>query len=177
VPHILDFDVYLFELWVFDLNSYALLNRVYFGASAGQPLADHFGTARVVTNASGTVQDDSDFYPYAGERVVSSSSGNHYKFTGKERDSESGLDDFGARYYSSQYGRFMIPDWAAKATSVPYADFGNPQTLNLYAIVHNNPESLADLDGHQCTGFDPGCVAPPQARIECGCGAKADDIH
>ena len=42
----------------------------------------------------------------------------------------------------------MVPDWAAKATAVPYADFGNPQTLNLYAIVHNNPESLADLDGH-----------------------------
>jgi RHS repeat-associated protein len=33
-----------------------------------------------------------------------------YKFTGKERDSESGLDNFGARYDSSQYGRFMTPD-------------------------------------------------------------------
>lgn len=35
-------------------------------------------------------------------------------FTGKERDSESGLDNFGARYYASQFGRFMSPDWAAK---------------------------------------------------------------
>jgi RHS repeat-associated protein len=69
----------------------------------------------------------------------STTSGNTYEFTGKERHSESGLDDFGARYYSSQYGRFMIPDWAAKATAVPYADFGNPQTLNLYAIERNNP--------------------------------------
>jgi YD repeat-containing protein len=47
-------------------------------------LSDHLGTSRMVTNASGTVQDDSDFYPYGGERVVSSASGNHYKFTGKE---------------------------------------------------------------------------------------------
>ncbi len=42
----------------------------------------------------------------------------------------------------------MIPDWAAKATAVPYADFGNPQSLNLYSYVRNNPLSQADLDGH-----------------------------
>src|SRR5574337_530493 len=74
--------------------------------------ADHLGTARVVTDASGTVLDDSDFYPFGGERPVLSSSGNSYKFTGKERDPESGLDDFGARYYSSPQGRFVSPDEA-----------------------------------------------------------------
>jgi RHS repeat-associated protein len=52
-----------------------------------------------------------------------------YKFTGKERDSESGLDNFGARYHASSLGRFMTPDWAAKRTTVPYASFGNPQSL------------------------------------------------
>jgi RHS repeat-associated protein len=57
----------------------------------------------------------------------------HYKFTGKERDTESGLDYFGARYNASRTGRFMTPDWAAKATAVPYAVFGDPQTLNLYS--------------------------------------------
>src|SRR6266704_6116893 len=60
--------------------------------------ADHLGTARIVANSSGTVLDDSDFYPFGGERVITSSSGNRYKFTGKERDSESGLDYFGARH-------------------------------------------------------------------------------
>jgi RHS repeat-associated protein len=44
-----------------------------------------------------------------------------YQFTAKERDAESGLDEFGARYYSSALGRFMIPDWAGKPTAVPYA--------------------------------------------------------
>jgi len=63
--------------------------------------ADHLGTSRVVANSSGALLDDSDFYPFGGERPVLSSSGNTYKFTGKERDSESGLDDFDARYYSS----------------------------------------------------------------------------
>ncbi len=68
-------------------------------------------------------------------------------FTGKERDAESGLDMFGARYYGSSLGRFMTPDWATKPISVPYADFGDPQTLNLYGYVRNNSLSKADADG------------------------------
>ncbi len=55
---------------------------------------------------------------------------------------------FGARYYGSSLGRFMTPDWAAKPTSVPYASFGNPQSLNLYSYVSNNPTTTRDLDGH-----------------------------
>jgi RHS repeat-associated protein len=112
--------------------------------------ADHLGTARVVTNATGAVPpvDDSDFYPFGAERPILSSSGNTYKFTGKERDPESGLDNFGARYFSSQYGRFMTPDWAVRPTAVPYAMFGDPQTLNLYGYVRNNPLSKSDIDGH-----------------------------
>ena len=70
------------------------------------------------------------------------------KFTGKERDSESGLDYFGARYYGSSMGRFMSPDWSAKAEPVPYAKLDNPQSLNLYSYVGNNPLSRVDADGH-----------------------------
>ena len=55
---------------------------------------------------------------------------------------------FGARYYGSSLGRFMTPDWAAKPTSVPYANFGNPQSLNLYSYVQNNPTTTGDPDGH-----------------------------
>ena len=72
-----------------------------------------------------------------------------YKFTGKERDTESGLDYFGARYYASNMGRFMSPDWAAKAEPVPYAKLDNPQSLNLYSYVYNNPLSRSDPDGHE----------------------------
>ena len=63
------------------------------------------------------------------------------RYTGKERDAESGLDDFGPRYYGSSMGRFMSPD-----------DFGghleDPQTLNKYAYVGNNPLSRTDPTGH-----------------------------
>ncbi len=46
---------------------------------------------------------------------------------------------FGARYYGSSLGRFMTPDWAAKPVTVPYAHFGNPQSLNLYSYVREQP--------------------------------------
>lgn len=69
-------------------------------------------------------------------------------FTSKERDAETGLDFFGARYFSSAQGRFTSPDWSEKPEPVPYADFTNPQTLNLYTYGHNNPLSRKDDDGH-----------------------------
>jgi RHS repeat-associated protein len=68
--------------------------------------------------------------------------------TGKERDAESGNDYFGARYYASNMGRFMSPDWSAKVEPVPYSKLDNPQTLNLYAYVGNNPLSRVDPTGH-----------------------------
>ena len=66
---------------------------------------------------------------------------------GKERDTESGLDYFGARYYASTMGRYMSHDWSTNPTGVPYADLHNPQTLNLYSYVQNNPLSNFDDDG------------------------------
>jgi RHS repeat-associated protein len=71
--------------------------------------------------------------------------------TGKERDAESGNDYFGARYYSSAMGRFMSPDWSAKVAPVPYAKLDNPQSLNLYAYVGNNPLVRTDPTGHYNT--------------------------
>jgi RHS repeat-associated protein len=120
-------------------------------------VADHLGTSRVVTSSTGTVLDQSDFYPFGGERVIASSSGNVYKFEGKERDTETNNDDFSARYYSSRFGRWLSPDWSAIPAPVPYANLTNPQTLNLYAMVSDNPETFADLDGH----CDPEMVCDP----------------
>jgi len=70
------------------------------------------------------------------------------RFTGKERDAESGNDYFGARYYASTMGRFLSPDWSAKEEPVPYAKLDNPQTLNLYQYMENNPLGGVDPDGH-----------------------------
>jgi RHS repeat-associated protein len=77
------------------------------------------------------------------------------KFTGKEHDNESGLDDFGARYFSSSMGRWANPDWSARPATVPYAQFGDPQSLNLYLYVRNDPVSQADADGHITDYYSP----------------------
>jgi RHS repeat-associated protein len=77
--------------------------------------------------------------------------GNH--FTGKERDSESGNDYMFARYYNSAIGRFLSPD----PSSLNYANLANPQSLNLYGYVYDNPISSIDptgLAGCQLEGVD-----------------------
>ena len=107
---------------------------------------DHLGSTRLVTNASGGTTDWMDYLPY-GEQISGNSTTSH-KFTGKELDSESGLNNFSARYDSSTLGRFTTADWAAKPTNVPYANFGNPQSLNLYSYANNNPTTTRDPDGH-----------------------------
>jgi len=82
----------------------------------------------------------------------------NYKFTGKERDAESGLDNFGARYDASSLGRFMTPDPLLNSGRP-----GNPQTWNRYAYVLNNPLRFTDPTGlwewaaNTCAGDDKKC--------------------
>lgn len=111
--------------------------------------SDHLKTASVITDSAGNIKSESDFYPWGGELQFVNNDSNHYKFTGKERDSETQLDYFGARYYSNGLGRWVSADWSPTAIPVPYADFHDPQSLNLYGFVGGNPASKADPDGHQ----------------------------
>jgi RHS repeat-associated protein len=110
--------------------------------------SDTLGTSRIITASDGTICYDADTYPFGGERAYKDNCDSAYKFSGKERNLETGLDNFGARYYSSQYGRFMTPDWSATPTGVPYAQLADPQSLNLYTYVRNNPLSETDVNGH-----------------------------
>lgn len=68
------------------------------------------------------------------------------RYTGKERDQESGNDYLGARYYSSSMGRFLSPD----PSVLDYADPTNPQSLNLYTYGRNNPLINTDPTGLDC---------------------------
>jgi RHS repeat-associated protein len=122
-------------------------------------ITDHLHSTGMFVDKAGTaaaVLDDNDFYPWGGvvAGVGKTTSNNTVKFTGKYHDSESGLDYFGARYYANAIGRFMSPDWADTATTVPYAEFGDPQSLNLYGYVENAPVNRIDADGHSYAGFD-----------------------
>ncbi len=64
-------------------------------------------------------------------------------FTGKERDAETGLDYFGARYFSGAQGRFTSPD----PVIVTPARMIDPQRFNLYAYARNNPFKFIDPTG------------------------------
>src|SRR5438552_6017856 len=111
--------------------------------SIGEPSAPS-----VITDSVGNIKSESDYYPWGGELQLANGDSNHYKFTGKERDGETGLDYFGARHYSNGLGRFITPDWSAVPVPVPYADLTDPQSLNQYTYVRNLPTSQIDADGH-----------------------------
>jgi RHS repeat-associated protein len=112
--------------------------------------SDNLKTASVITDSAGVIKAESDYYPWGGELQFVNNDSNDYKFTGKKRDIETGLDYFGARYYSNGLGRWVSADWSAAPVPVPYADFGDPQSLNQYGYVRNVPTTSADADGHDC---------------------------
>ena len=147
------------------------------GGNAQFYVADLLGSSRVITTNTGSVCYDADFYPFGGERTPYTSScpaQNKYKFESKERDDETGNDNFSARYYSNRFGRWLSSDWSAIPVPVPYANLTNPQTLNLYAMVADDPETSADLDGHQ--NNQPGNAASPGGNGG-GCGGGSDQAR
>jgi len=118
---------------------------------------DHLNTARMSFDQTGTVCYDADYFPWGDEQhVYTNTCSQNYKFTGKERDPDMGVYDFGARFFQDAMARFYQPDWSATVEPVPYAKLDNPQTLNLYAYVANNPMSFRDPSGHIEEGGDGG---------------------
>jgi RHS repeat-associated protein len=104
-------------------------------------LSDHLGSTSKVISAAGVVEEESDFTAF-GTELTAAQGANHYKFTSKERDSESGNDYFGARYYASSMGRFLSTDPSMESVLLR-----NPQTWNRYSYVINNPADLVDPNG------------------------------
>ncbi len=112
--------------------------------------SDWLGTKRYEADGSGTYVNSWTSLPF-GDNETALGSGldaTEHHFTGKEHDAESGLDYFQARYYQSQTGRWLLPDWSETPVPVPYPTFTNPQSLNLYTYVGNNPVNVIDADGH-----------------------------
>jgi len=121
-------------------------------------LGDWLGNRRVQTNAFGQVEERCVNAPFGDGLICNSPSSapntaddaTEHHFTGKERDAESGNDYFGARYYASSMGRFISPD----PMGIPSGDLNNPQSLNLFSYVLNNPLVGVDPDGKECVWDD-----------------------
>lgn len=116
--------------------------------------ADHLGTSRVNAQVlsgqtTATLCYDADFYPFGGERTpYTNTCSQTYKFTGKERDNESNLDNFGARYNASTMGRFMSPD----PLMITKRKRTDPQDWDMYSYTRNNPLRFTDPTGMYTTG-------------------------
>ncbi|MBX3268373.1 MAG: RHS repeat-associated core domain-containing protein [Acidobacteria bacterium] len=138
---------------------------------------DHLGSPRVVTNADGEVIARRDFMPFgedlgAGvgprtENLKYSAFGTdrvRQRFTGYEKDGETGLDFAEARMYQNRHGRFTAPDPLLASASA-----ANPQTFNRYIYTGNNPVNITDPSGLTwCrTGLESGSVK----WIEGACGS------
>ena len=133
---------------------------------------DWLGTERVRTSLTGGQSETCVSLSYGDNLTCTGADVSPLHFTGKMHDNETGLDDFPARYYSSAQGRWYSPDWASAQVPVPYANLGNPQTLNLYDYVGSDPTNHADADGHatneQSNSQKGACADPGSAA----CGAQ-----
>jgi RHS repeat-associated protein len=145
---------------------------------------DTLGSTRLITGSNQEAKERHDYLPF-GEEVPSgyNSRANvpgygtdnvRQKFTGKERDNETGLDYFWARHYSSARGRFVSVD-----PLMASAKTGNPQTWNRYVYLVNNPLRDVDPEGmdgktawDQLTKEEQEIIAPKLNRLELPAGGS-----
>ncbi len=140
---------------------------------------DPAGTPMAMTNMSRSVVWRADYKPFGEEQSISGTIENNEKFTGKEKDKETGLYYFGARYMRPEIGRFIVVDPVGPVSSQTGKAneklLLNPQKLNRYAYAGNNPYRYIDPDGRTWLEFvkssntlfvHPGTMetqGPPQA--------------
>ena len=112
---------------------------------------DPAGTPLAMTDSSGAVVWKADYKPFGEENSVTGTAANDRKFVGKEKDDETGLYYFDARYQDAKTGRFVAPDPVRavdeKTSKANEKLLLNPQRLNTYAYGLNNPYRYVDQDG------------------------------
>ncbi len=102
---------------------------------------DHLGSSSVITNSNGVKVEEIRYYPFGETLTDEGSVSVSHKYTSQELDIETGLYYYNARYYDPVLGRFISAD-----PIVP--DPTNPQSLNRYSYVLNNPLKYTDPSGH-----------------------------
>ena len=100
---------------------------------------DHLGSTNIITNESGDLVEKTTYYPFG--RTKQGGTQSKYLFTGQEFDFETNLYYYKARYYSPDLRRFVQPDPIVQ-------DIYDPQSLNRYSYVRNNPVRYTDPSGN-----------------------------
>jgi RHS repeat-associated protein len=130
---------------VFDLSGnlkaeYYYVGHMLFASRSFYYFGDNVDSVRVITDTTGNVQRESDYYAFGGELPVVTTISDVRKFNGKKRDTETSLDYSHFRMSNSTLGRWLSVDPVG-------ADLRQPQTLNRYAYVANNPVNKIDPQG------------------------------
>jgi len=106
---------------------------------------DHLGSATVLVDPTGKVLERRSYHPFGQTHTQAGAPTAAYTYTGKELDDATGLYNYGARYYDPAVGRFISVD--PLYFEQPEKELADPQMLNLYAYVRNNPVHNLDPDG------------------------------
>jgi RHS repeat-associated protein len=123
-------------------------------------LKDHLGSASVVTNASGATVGEQRYYPFGETRLTTGSIFTDQLFTGQREMAGLGIYHYQARFYSPYINQFLSAD-----TIVP--SFANPQSLNRYSYVTNNPLRFTDPTGHRpCEEYQGQCLSEEQMTTQ-----------
>lgn len=103
--------------------------------------ADHLGSAMIELDRQANIISYEEYYPYGGTaylggRTVTEVNPKRYRYTGRERDEETGFTYYGSRYYSTRFGRWVSAD-----------PIGIAGGLNLYEYCKSNPVTFSDTTG------------------------------
>ena len=101
--------------------------------------SDHLGSSTLITDSGGALIENTSYDPWG--KVLGGGTQSKFLYTGQEKDTETNLNYYNARYYSSDTRRFTQPDTIIQ-------DVYNPQSLNRYSYVLNNPLKYTDPSGH-----------------------------
>jgi RHS repeat-associated protein len=108
----------------------------------------HFGSTTELADGGGTVTDTYRYDAFGALRSHVGASANEWLFTGEQRDAQSGFYYLRARYYDPAIGRLLTRD--------PWLGFpAQPQTLNPYPYVGNDPLSFVDVTGFCKRSWNP----------------------
>ena len=121
-------------------------------------VADHLGSAKLEVDPAGRVIAYEEFHPYGTTSYRAMRSGldaaaNRFRFTGMERDDETGLTQHGARYYAAWLGRWTTGD-----------PIGIGDGVNRFAYCRGNPIGYVDTDGLAAQAPDEDMMAAPRSR-------------